>query len=418
MKVVIIHPSKQHSFQTAKAIKKAGWNLKYITTVYNKDSSFTSKITKLLSGNNKKKSLSRKSDFIDDKDVIQFYEKLALIRLLFSKIPFLSKIDIRSFLFKRFFKKAAKYVINNDVDIVIVYDALSKQYLDLIKKKAPKVKIIMEVTISTHAFQREQFINDMSKYHHSGFYKEEPVIWKDSVLEQQQKEFQAVDYFFAPSEVVIKSLEFCKISKDKIVKIPYGVNVQQFNYVQKVASATPVRLLFVGGLLYRKGLHHLLKVISSYSSKEVILNIAGAISMDNPLYQQYKKHENINFLGFVTRDIITKEFQDSSYFILPSLGEGFGLVTLEALATGTPVICSDFTGGNDAITDNTNGLVIKAGDEDAIRKSVEWAIQNKQNLPFLSENARKSSLGYTWEIYEKNIENELTKIISFPSINK
>ena len=105
MNIVLIHPSKQHSFQTAKAIKKAGWNLKYITTVYNKESSFTSKITKLLSGNNKKKSLSRKSDFIDDKDVIQFYEKLALIRLLFSKIPILSKIDIRSFLFKIFFKK-------------------------------------------------------------------------------------------------------------------------------------------------------------------------------------------------------------------------------------------------------------------------------------------------------------------------
>lgn len=64
MKVLLVHPGKQHSFETAKALKEAGVFYKYVTTVYDKDNSLTNKIKHLLKGKNLKKANTRKCPYL------------------------------------------------------------------------------------------------------------------------------------------------------------------------------------------------------------------------------------------------------------------------------------------------------------------------------------------------------------------
>ena len=71
MKVLLVHPGKQHSFETAKALKEAGVFYKYVTTVYDKDNSLTNKIKHLLKGKNLKKANTRKCPYLKDEEVIQ-----------------------------------------------------------------------------------------------------------------------------------------------------------------------------------------------------------------------------------------------------------------------------------------------------------------------------------------------------------
>ena len=71
MKVLLVHPGKQHSFETAKALKEAGVFYKYVTTVYDKDNSLTNKIKHLLKGKNFKKANTRKCPYLKDEEVIQ-----------------------------------------------------------------------------------------------------------------------------------------------------------------------------------------------------------------------------------------------------------------------------------------------------------------------------------------------------------
>ena len=89
MKVLLVHPGKQHSFETAKALKEAGVFYKYVTTVYDKDNSLTNKIKHLLKGKNLKKANTRKCPYLKDEEVIQIYEWWGLLVLLISKLPFL-----------------------------------------------------------------------------------------------------------------------------------------------------------------------------------------------------------------------------------------------------------------------------------------------------------------------------------------
>lgn len=410
MKVLLVHPGKQHSFETVKALKDAGVFYKYVTTVYDKENSLTEKLKKFLKGKNLKKANTRKCPYLNDNEVIQLYEWWGLLVLLLSRFSFLSKLyfHLNISLSNHFATKAAKIAIKNNVDAIIVYDGITQKGLEIIKKTAPQIKTIMDVSISMRPFLKNNFERDMIKYHHDGFYRKEAYLWNKKYERIIMNELKFVDHFFAPSQIVIESLLYCGVDRNKIDIVPYGVDPDKFSFVQKQYKTNkPLKIIYVGQISYRKGLHHLLKVIKEYNSADIELILAGAFNQTDELYQQYKDVTNITFLGFVTRDILAKAYQEADIFILPSLGEGMAMVILEALSTGTPVLVSNFTGGNDAIENYKNGLVYNGLSEEDLKSSISWYLNHRDIIPQMSIKARESALQYTWDIYHKKYVEKL-----------
>lgn len=415
MKVLLVHPGKQHSFETVKALKEAGVFYKYVTTVYDKKESLTGKLKRFLKGKNLNKANTRRCSYLNDDEVIQIYEWWGLLVLLLSKISFLSKLyfHLNISLANHFADKAAKIAIKNKVDAIIVYDGISRKGLELIKKNAPQIKTIMDVSISMRPFMRSNFERDMEKYHHDGFFREENYLWNKKYEKVILNELRFVDHFFAPSHVVVNSLIYCGIDKNKIDIVPYGVNPNKFSFIQKQYKPNkPLKFIYVGQISYRKGLHHLLRVVKEYSPTDVQLVLAGAFNKTNDLYRKYKDIPNVSFLGFVTRDILASAYQDADIFIFPTLGEGYGMVVLEALSTGTPVLISNLAGGNDAIENFKNGLIYDGLSEKDLRSSITWYLNHKDSIPEMSRNARESGLKYTWDIYHKNYAEKLKLFLS------
>ena len=89
-----------------------------------------------------------------------------------------------------------------------------------------------------------------------------------------------------------------------------------------------LRLIYVGGITHRKGLHHLLKVISELEKDNISLSIAGDVNAEMKIYQKYKNSSNIKFLGFLTHDKLKEEYKRADVFVLSSLGEGMAMVGL------------------------------------------------------------------------------------------
>lgn len=410
MKVLLVHPGKQHSFETVKALKEAGVFYKYITTVYDKEISLTGKLKHFLKGKNFKKANTRKCPYLNDNEVTQIYEWWGLLVLLLSKIPFLSKLyfHLNISLGNHFANKAAKIAIKDKADAIIVYDGISRKGLELIKKTAPQIKTIMDVSISMRPFMRANFERDMKEYHHDGFYRQEAYLWNKKYEKVIMNELKFVDHFFAPSNIVTDSLLYCGVDRNKIDIVPYGVHPDKFSFIQKRYKPNkPLRFIYVGQISYRKGLHHLLKVMKEYSPNDVQLVLAGAFNRTDDLYNQYKDVNNISFLGFVTRDILAEAYQNADVFVLPSLGEGLAMVILEALSTGTPVLVSNFTGGNDVVEHKINGLVYNGLSEEDLKSSISWYLNHKEAIPEMSKNARETALRYTWNIYHKNYAEKL-----------
>lgn len=413
-KIIVAHPGKQHSFELAYAIKQSNSLYKYITTVYDKKKSLTSYAKIFLKGSLKKKANTRACDYLSDEEVVQFNELMGLFLIFLSKFPLNRKYT--DFLNKKisdsFGKKVAKYAIKHNVDAVICFDSNCTVLFNILKKRAPHIKRIMDVSIASRIYMKEQYIKDMNLTGDNGFLIEQSFLWKEKNMIRFKKEIDDTEYFLAPSQIVKKSLEFSGVRKNKIFIVPYGVDNKKFNYCLKKKIDTPLRLIYVGQISYRKGIHHLLKVISMYNKDEIILDLAGGYSINSPIYKKYKDTENINFLGFVTRDVLNIAYQQSNVFVFPTLGEGFGLVVLEAMSSGIPVISTDHAGGNDAITEGIDGFIYPAGDDEKLKKILDYCIENPEKILKMGVNARKKSESYTWEIYYKNISNVLFEIFS------
>jgi glycosyltransferase involved in cell wall biosynthesis len=84
---------------------------------------------------------------------------------------------------------------------------------------------------------------------------------------------------------------------------------------------------------------------------------------------------------------------------LPSIAEGFGLVILEAMACGVPVLCTTSTGGADFIKHRQNGLLIEPGSAEAINQEFDWALTHRDVLFQIGQAARAEAVKHTWAEY-------------------
>lgn len=349
----------------------------------------------------KNKINTRKTNEIPDECVLQFCELRAIFAILLSKIFGLSSTvwhKYNYYLNDLFGKKVAKYAIKHNVDVIISFDNNSSKLFERVKKYAPHIQLVLDVSIANRLFMRENYIKDIKVFGDKKLKDEQLILWNENVCERIRTEIRLADHFIVASHMSKDSLLFSGVPEEKITIIPYGVDVEKFSYYEKTKVSSPLSLVYVGQISRRKGLHHLLKYARDNVGK-VTLKLAGDFNKKYDLYEEYAQDSNIEFLGFVTRDRLSQVYRESDVFIFPTLGEGFGLVVLEALSCGLPVICSNLAGGNDAITDGFNGYVFRAGDDIDMDSKIEKIIKGEVSIADLSRNARESARYYTWERY-------------------
>ncbi|MCK5698994.1 MAG: glycosyltransferase family 4 protein [Candidatus Aenigmarchaeota archaeon] len=191
--------------------------------------------------------------------------------------------------------------------------------------------------------------------------------------------------------------------KDKIVVIPVGVDTKRLKPMKKIKkSNNTVGFLSVLDEYHRyKGLDYLLKAIAL--AKEKIPGIKLVVGGSGALLLEYKKmakdlgiEENVKFLGFIADERLAEFYNKLDVFVLPSTSyeqEGFGIVALEALACGTPVIITDITGISKEIKKNSVGIVIKPKDERVLAKMMIKLLSGKSKTMRDIPNA---ALKYSW----------------------
>ena len=412
-KVIVAHPAKQHSFELATALKEQGILYKYITTVYDKPGSIVNFMTrKILKGKDLKKASSRRCNCLNDEDVIQYNELFALITIFLSRIPKLRKLYIYwdIWVASNFYKKVMKYAKKHNVDAVIYYDGTEDKHLEILDNS--KIIKIMDVSIAHKITLRKDFELGCTKEALNNLKKEDFVYWNENIVGMDLKSVKKTDYFITASNYVKNSLSNdCGINENKIEIIPYGVDINKFK-PKKIYNSEKrkLKLIYVGLIIPRKGLHRLIDVIKRFDKSEVELYLVGSYSMNAQLYKNNKDIKNIHFMGFITRDELSEMYNQCDVFVFPTLGEGFGMVVLEALACGLPVICSNRAGGNDIITDGESGIVYDSTNDDELYLSIKWFIENQNKLQYMGLNARKTAEQYTWDRYHKNILEYLQRI--------
>jgi len=208
--------------------------------------------------------------------------------------------------------------------------------------------------------------------------------------------------------------------RDKFIELPFGVDLKRFypaaaedNNAKTGSAGKTKTILFVAGLdraHYFKGLDILLSAICKLQITNYKLQIIGSGDL-KPYYEKMVKNlgvaNNVKFIGSVSFDDLAKYYRQADLFVLPSVtkGEAFGLVLLEAMASGTPVIASNLPGVRNVFQDGIQGYLIKPGDADDLAKKMEKILTDKDLREKMGKAGRRLvEEKYDWEKFGNGLE--------------
>jgi len=228
------------------------------------------------------------------------------------------------------------------------------------------------------------------------------------------------------NEPLKKKLVKKGIEERKLDVIPNGVNVEDFNLnegeivmARKKYGLKGIIVMFAGTVTPRKGVLQLIRAGEiSNLGKDVLFLIVGNLNLDREYSQkvmEYAKSKGVNakFTGLVPYDDLKALYSACDIFILPSFEEGQGVVLLEAMASGKPLIGSNVGGIPLQIKDGWNGFLVKPGSERELAEKIKYLIENPEERKRMGKNSRKlAEEEFDWEkIAEKylRVYEEVTR---------
>ena len=189
--------------------------------------------------------------------------------------------------------------------------------------------------------------------------KIKPNLPSQNIIEKELIEYELADYITIPSEFAKTYLEY-GISESKLIKVPYGVDLKEFKYLNKKRpKGDKFRIISVGTISIRKGSHILIEAFEQLSLNNSELIFVGTIENNfKKILKKFKKLKNVKFISKQKQENLKYFYNNSDIFVLYSLEEGLSMVQAQAMACGLPIICSENTGGSEIVDDGINGYVI------------------------------------------------------------
>jgi L-malate glycosyltransferase len=202
-------------------------------------------------------------------------------------------------------------------------------------------------------------------------------------------------------------------SSDKIDIIPNAIDTNKFvpnnqNLLKEKWNLSPPIILYVGRFSEVKGIRILLKAFPAIlkALPEVKLVLVGGGPLETEIIAAEKQFPgHIVRLSFVPNDIMPYIYPGCDVVVLPSLEERFGNVTLEAMASGKPVVGSGIGGMLDTISHEETGLHVQPGNPNQLAESVIRIMKNDNFRKELGQNARKKAVKeYSSNVVIKTVE--------------
>ncbi|MBQ9657574.1 MAG: glycosyltransferase family 4 protein [Clostridia bacterium] len=196
---------------------------------------------------------------------------------------------------------------------------------------------------------------------------------------------------------------------EKINVVPNGVNLTAFSGVERdyefrrrYAMDNEKIILFMGRLVYEKGIQHLIaampKILSGYHDTKLV--IAGKGPMLDELKEEARNlgiENKVCFAGYMNGKDVQKLYKAADISVFPSTYEPFGIVALEAMLAENPIVVSDIGGLNEIVNHRENGMKSYAGNANSIADSILELLFDHQLCSNIVKKAKaKVRTEYNW----------------------
>ncbi len=239
--------------------------------------------------------------------------------------------------------------------------------------------------------------------------------WQNHLYRQVEQRFLAsVDGFIFNSQTtrqVAQSL--VGPNQPYVVALPAGDRFERALTSQQIEARAhqpgPLRLLFVGNLIPRKGLHVLLEAVRQLPPADWRLDVVGDTAVDPGYSQQIQQtisqhnlSHNVHLHGALDSEPLSLKMQDSQLLVVPSSYEGFGIVYLEGMGFGLPAIGGRGGAAHEIITEGVDGYLVdgNGGEQETavLRQHLNSLHHNRTQLAQMSHAAQARFKAHpTWQ---------------------
>lgn len=283
---------------------------------------------------------------------------------------------------------------------------LSVRFLTEFRRQAQKSDILL--------FHMPFPIGDAA-YLLSGIRKKNIIIWWHSDIVRQKK----LLFFYKPlmnwflkkavrivvaTQGHIEGSDYLKDYREKCAVILFGVREEvlkdstDYLFWQKTENGQQteqeeIRFLFVGRLIYYKGCEVLLRAFHGITGAKLVIVGDGPLkSQMEQKIELWQMQEKVELKGWLKDLELFQEYRNCDVFILPSVvkSEAFGLVQIEAMAYGKPVINTKIPSGVPYVSlDKETGLTVTPESIEELHKAMRWMIEHKRERAAMGRAARK-----------------------------
>ncbi|MDW7684978.1 MAG: glycosyltransferase family 4 protein [Bacillota bacterium] len=209
-------------------------------------------------------------------------------------------------------------------------------------------------------------------------------------------QIKKVNKIIAPTDIMSEILASNGVDKNKIIKLPYGINYNGVRQRKPNKYRGMIKFAFIGTLYEHKGVHILIKAFTELKKKyhSTELKIYGDVTQF-PKYTHYLKKlsagvGNLYFLGTFPNAEIEEIFEDIDVLVVPSIWyENTPLVIYSAFQTKTPVIATNLGGMSEVVRHNINGLLFEKEDPASLMERMERFLQQPKLLAKLSSGIQQ-----------------------------
>jgi phosphatidylinositol alpha-mannosyltransferase len=196
--------------------------------------------------------------------------------------------------------------------------------------------------------------------------------------------------------------------------IPNGINIERFTQegpIRKEYKDGKVNIVFVGRLETRKGLDYLIEACGLLNKKFSNFRLI-VVGPGTRLKKGYKKKvreaglENVDFVGFASGEELPQYYRTADIFCAPAIwGESFGIVLLEAMACGKPVVASNIEGYASVMHHNEEGLLVAPKDSRGMAEALLTLADNRDLREKMGQQGRINAEKYSWPKVAERVLN-------------
>jgi D-inositol-3-phosphate glycosyltransferase len=210
-----------------------------------------------------------------------------------------------------------------------------------------------------------------------------------------------------------------RADRRRIEIVPPGVDLHRFRALSRAGSRARIgvppdhrMLLFVGRIEPLKGVDNILRALALLRESDpdllrdvCLCVIGGSIDDDTPepemqrlfaLRDELNLGDSVSFLGARDQDALIYYYSAAEALIMPSDYESFGMVALEAMACGTPVIASEVGGLAFLVQDGVNGFHVPTREPAALAERIRQILDDPNQQAQISRAARQTAEDYAW----------------------